>query len=131
MNHDTRSRLRQALALVLLAAAGWGCGGGGGEATTPARSDKLHHGNGVDDDQAAIVLKDASGAPITAANLVAYSPQQTCGTCHDFEKITKGYHFAQGRVAMMAKADPADTSCVDAFNPSKPWLLSDGMYGKW
>jgi hypothetical protein len=32
---------------------------------------------------------------------------------------------------MMAKADPADTSCVDGYNTSKPWLLSDGMYGKW
>ncbi|NQU24787.1 MAG: hypothetical protein HQ567_26185 [Candidatus Nealsonbacteria bacterium] len=26
-----------------------------------------------------------------------YSPAKTCGQCHDYEKITKGYHFTQGR----------------------------------
>lgn len=26
-----------------------------------------------------------------------YSPRQTCGRCHDYQKITKGYHFTQGR----------------------------------
>jgi hypothetical protein len=25
-----------------------------------------------------------------------YSPKQTCGQCHEYEKITKGYHFTQG-----------------------------------
>jgi hypothetical protein len=25
-----------------------------------------------------------------------YSPKQTCGGCHDYEKITQGYHFMQG-----------------------------------
>ena len=26
-----------------------------------------------------------------------YSPKQTCGKCHDYDKITRGYHFTQGR----------------------------------
>ncbi len=26
-----------------------------------------------------------------------YSPKQTCGKCHDYDKITKGYHFQQGK----------------------------------
>jgi hypothetical protein len=26
-----------------------------------------------------------------------YSPKQTCGKCHDYEKITQGFHFQQGR----------------------------------
>ena len=26
-----------------------------------------------------------------------YSPRQTCGACHDYEKITEGYHFMQGK----------------------------------
>ncbi len=26
-----------------------------------------------------------------------YSPKQTCGKCHDYEKITEGYHFTQGQ----------------------------------
>ncbi len=25
-----------------------------------------------------------------------YSPKMTCGACHDYEKITKGFHFTQG-----------------------------------
>ncbi|NQT13600.1 MAG: hypothetical protein HQ582_12680 [Planctomycetes bacterium] len=26
-----------------------------------------------------------------------YSPKQTCGQCHDYDKITQGYHFMQGK----------------------------------
>ena len=26
-----------------------------------------------------------------------YSPKQTCGRCHDYDKITKAYHFMQGK----------------------------------
>ncbi|NQT53664.1 hypothetical protein HQ576_16520 [bacterium] len=26
-----------------------------------------------------------------------YSPKQTCGKCHDYAKITQGYHFMQGK----------------------------------
>jgi hypothetical protein len=26
-----------------------------------------------------------------------YSPKQTCGKCHDYNKITEGFHFQQGR----------------------------------
>jgi hypothetical protein len=26
-----------------------------------------------------------------------YSPKQTCGKCHDYEKITEGFHFQQGK----------------------------------
>ncbi|MBN1293952.1 MAG: hypothetical protein JXB48_19090 [Candidatus Latescibacteria bacterium] len=26
-----------------------------------------------------------------------YSPKQTCGKCHDYEKITEGFHFTQGK----------------------------------
>ena len=25
-----------------------------------------------------------------------YSPKQTCGKCHDYNKITEGFHFQQG-----------------------------------
>jgi len=48
-----------------------------------------------------------------------YSTRQTCGECHDYEKITKGYHFQMGW-------DRID----DKFSPAKPWSLSDGMMGK-
>ncbi len=35
--------------------------------------------------------------PITGENAdKPYSPRKTCGACHDYEKITEGYHFTQG-----------------------------------
>jgi len=35
--------------------------------------------------------------PISGENTDApYSPRKTCGACHDYEKITGGYHFTQG-----------------------------------
>ena len=49
-----------------------------------------------------------------------YSPRQTCGACHDYDKITKGYHFQQGWDRIK-----------DDFNQKKPWVLSDGMMGKF
>jgi len=36
--------------------------------------------------------------PHTGANVdKPYSPKQTCGRCHDYERITKAYHFMQGK----------------------------------
>jgi formate dehydrogenase gamma subunit len=35
--------------------------------------------------------------PFTDTNAsLPYSPKKTCGACHDYDKITKGYHFTQG-----------------------------------
>ena len=46
-------------------------------------------------------LRDEDGKvidPINERNADRpYSPRQTCGQCHDYEKITRGYHFTQGR----------------------------------
>lgn len=59
--------------------------------------------------------------PLTGENAdQPYSPRQTCGACHDYDRITKGYHFQQGWDRIK-----------DDFNPKKPWLLSDGMMGKF
>lgn len=60
----------------------------------------------------AVQLLDRSGNPIinqldgsdtiTAANGTVYkkgpafSPKQTCGKCHDYNSITKAYHFREG-----------------------------------
>jgi len=74
-----------------------------------------------------IPLRDIQGNVIdpTSSN-VPYSPKQTCGTCHDYDLITEGYHFQQGRT------DASGTVQVsDSFDPDHPWILSDGMYGKW
>ena len=58
--------------------------------------------------------------PLTGQNVnEPYSTRQTCGECHDYEKITKGYHFQMGW-------DRID----DKFSQAKPWSLSDGTMGK-
>ncbi len=60
----------------------------------------------------AVQLLDRNGNPIvnqlssvdviTAANGSvykagpAYSPRQTCGKCHDYDAVTKAYHFREG-----------------------------------
>ncbi|WP_176065576.1 hypothetical protein [Anaeromyxobacter diazotrophicus] len=81
-----------------------------------------HH---TTDATGAITLRDETGAAILAGSTVPYSPEKTCGGCHDVDVITRGYHFQQGRT------DATNQIVVsDSFNPTKPWLLSKGMYGK-
>ncbi len=51
-----------------------------------------------------------------------YSPEKTCGVCHDYKLITSAYHFQQGRgekvPLWMAKR--------------YPWVKSPGQYGgRW
>jgi hypothetical protein len=68
-------------------------------------------------------LRDAQGDPInpmTGENAdKPFSTRQTCGACHDYDRITRGYHFQQGWDRIR-----------DDFDKSKPWVLSDGMMGK-
>jgi hypothetical protein len=59
--------------------------------------------------------------PLTGENAdQPYSSRQTCGACHNYDEITKGYHFQQGWDRIK-----------DDFNQERPWLLSDGMMGKF
>ena len=48
-----------------------------------------------------------------------FSSRKTCGACHDYEQITKGFHFQQGWERIS-----------DTFDQERPWILSDGMSGK-
>lgn len=66
-----------------------------------------------------IVIKDLEGKPITLESNVPYSPKKTCGACHDYDQITNGYHFQQGRT---------DGSGKIVMNDGIQ--LSSGMYGK-
>ncbi len=70
-----------------------------------------------------IYLRDADGRvinPLTGENAdQPFSTRQTCGACHDYERITSGYHFQQGWDRIR-----------DDFSKEKPWVLSDGMMGK-
>jgi len=73
-----------------------------------------------------IFLRDENGNtinPVSRVNAdVPYSPKQTCGKCHDYDKITQGYHFKQGKGEKMAKN----------FAQTYPWCTSPGQYGgRW
>ena len=69
-----------------------------------------------------IWLKNELGARVTPQENRSdpYSPKRTCGSCHGYATITKGYHFQQGFDAMS-----------DRYDKDKPWVLSPGMYGRW
>ncbi len=59
--------------------------------------------------------------PITGdASDQPYSTRQTCGSCHDYNRISNGYHFQMGRNAIR-----------DDYSKTEPWVLSPGMTGKF
>lgn len=70
-------------------------------------------------------LRDEAGKmidPVKGVNdTVPYSPRQTCGTsgCHDYQKITEGFHFTQGK----GEALPEE------FAARYNWVTSPGNYG--
>jgi hypothetical protein len=70
-------------------------------------------------------LKDELGNvidPVRGINANApYSPRQTCGAagCHDYNKITEGYHFTQG------KGEPVPADMAERHQ----WVSSPGNYG--
>jgi hypothetical protein len=88
-----------------------------------------------------VTLRDGTGAAVNAASTAPYSPEQSCGICHDTHLIAQGYHFQQGRTNGAGFLNVSDTFAgalmvPDASgNPTKGtgawWKLSDGMYGKW
>ncbi|MBL7111968.1 MAG: hypothetical protein ISS19_08510 [Bacteroidales bacterium] len=58
--------------------------------------------------------------PLSGANIdKPYSPKQTCGKCHDYEKITEGFHFQQGK----------DEAPLDILVERMQWISSPGNYG--
>jgi len=48
-----------------------------------------------------------------------YSTRQTCGKCHDYDKITEGFHFQQG------KGEVPDSTMQARFQ----WVSTPGNYG--
>ena len=73
-----------------------------------------------------VEIRGSDGSSLTIDSKVPYSPRKTCGACHDYEQITKGYHFQQGR------ADRSGNIVIrDTFDPKYPWNLSPGMFGKY
>jgi hypothetical protein len=72
-----------------------------------------------------IILKGFDGIPLTVESKTPYSPKKTCGDCHDYFRITDGYHFQQGRTD-----GKGNIVISDLFDPEHPWNLSSGMFGK-
>lgn len=68
-------------------------------------------------------LRDEQGNvidPVKGINATAaYSPRQTCGACHDYDKITQGFHFTQG------KGETPPRQYADRYQ----WITSPGNYG--
>ena len=50
------------------------------------------------------------------------STKQTCGACHDYDRITRGYHFQMGRNEMYP-----DAPIGEGVSPHR----SPGFFGKW
>ncbi len=101
----------------------------------------------------AIQLLDRDGNPvasqlsstdtITAANGSvykagpAYSPKQTCGKCHDYQAVTRAYHFREG---VGPNGENYDDNWSDKNNDGTLYkylanayghLMSPGQYGAW
>jgi len=58
--------------------------------------------------------------PVTGLNTdKPYSPRQTCGKCHDYELITRGFHFQQGK----------DEDPLEIQAERMQWVSSPGNYG--
>ena len=70
---------------------------------------------------------DADGNVVTITPTenatVPYSPKQTCGTCHDYAEVTKGFHFQQGYDEM--------SDDYGVTHGKAPFISSPGMVGKW
>lgn len=73
-----------------------------------------------------IVIRDLEGLPLSKEGQKPYSPKQTCGPCHPYERITQGYHFQQGRTDGTGRVLISDSYDID-----RPWNLSPGMFGKY
>jgi len=69
----------------------------------------------------------------------AYSPKQTCGKCHDYNSITKAYHFREGAnpgvnggvsdtwVSENRESNNLQKYLTNAYGH----LLSPGQFGAW
>lgn len=73
-------------------------------------------------------IRDMNGViinPVKNQNVnEPYSPKQTCGLtgCHNYDRITKGYHFQQSK----------DEAPGGELTKLYQWVLSPGQYGgRW
>ncbi len=82
----------------------------GGRRFDHSDSDKryLHH----------IILYDINNQKISPESDQPYSPQNTCGRCHDYETISHGWHFNAFR-----------NDAAGNGRPGEPWIWTDERTG--
>ncbi len=68
-----------------------------------------------------ILLLDIEKQPVIDSGL-PISTRASCGECHDYDFISKGFHSQQGRTEILE-----NNNTIGVF----PHLVSPGMYGKW
>jgi hypothetical protein len=68
----------------------------------------------------------------------AYSPKLTCGKCHDYNSITKAYHFREGAtpgvnggVSDTWVSENKNNNLQKYLTNAYGHLLSPGQYGAW
>ncbi|MBN2808837.1 MAG: hypothetical protein JXR80_05020 [Deltaproteobacteria bacterium] len=68
----------------------------------------------------------------------AYSPKQTCGKCHDYNSITKAYHFREGTtpgvnggISDTWVSENKDNNLQKYLTHAYGHLLSPGQFGAW
>ncbi len=99
------------------------------------------------------VLRDRNGVPIleqldptdtiTAANGSVYmagppySPKQTCGRCHDYEAVTRAFHFREGTgprgedISDHWSEEQKDGTLYKYLANAYAYVISPGQYGAW
>jgi hypothetical protein len=83
-----------------------------------------------------IPLLDAAGNAITyglgTRDDVAYSAKQTCGRCHDYNKIERHSFHAQLGANEHKGWNPWKYGNMNSVaSKGKPWVQSTGHVGKW
>lgn len=67
----------------------------------------------------------------------AYSPKKTCGVCHDYQEVTKAYHFREGAgedgkgVSDTWSDENNDGTQYKYLANAYGHLVSPGQYGAW
>lgn len=85
---------------------------------------------------------DAADTVVAASGSVyqrgpAYSPKQSCGKCHDYQSVTKAYHFREGvgpngeNLSDTWVSENQDNRLNRYLSHAYGHLLSNGQYGAW
>ncbi|HDS15166.1 MAG TPA: hypothetical protein ENN66_00770 [Proteobacteria bacterium] len=67
----------------------------------------------------------------------AYSPKQSCGKCHDYQSVTKAYHFREGagpngeNLSDTWVSENKDSRLNKYLAHAYGHLLSPGQFGAW